>query len=171
MNKRGFTILELLISIALISVVLLLLLRVMMSLEVINHDPSYASDDEIARTEMIENIESDFLDNHLNGLEIKKEENQVILHLFMDVEKEIVVSSDRITYDDEVYALKSANATYDTCILYTYMDLENDYYFVKIVIPVLIDGKNTTSHDDLEFIYLGLKRENTSYPSSYPLKH
>ena len=66
MNKRGFTILELLISIALISVVLLLLLRVMMSLEVINHDPSYASDDEIARTEMIENIESDFLDNHLN---------------------------------------------------------------------------------------------------------
>ena len=47
------------------------------------------------------------------------------------------------------------------------MDLENDYYLVKIVIPVLIDGKNTTSRDDLEFTYLGLKNENTSYPSTF----
>ena len=57
MNKKGFTILELLISIALISVVLLLLLRVMMALEAINHDKSYASDDEISRTKIIKNIE------------------------------------------------------------------------------------------------------------------
>ena len=77
MNHKGFTILELLISIALISVVLLLLLKVMMSLEVINHDTSYASDDEIARTEMIKKIEQDFLDYHLNGLTIKKENDSL----------------------------------------------------------------------------------------------
>lgn len=53
MNRRGFTILELLISIALVSIVLLLLLKVMTSLEVINHDTSYASEDEITRTEII----------------------------------------------------------------------------------------------------------------------
>ena len=167
MNKRGFTILELLISIALISVVLLLLLRVMMSLEKVNHDTSYASDDEIARAEIISNIESDFLENHLNGLEIRRENNTVLFRLLMDEEKEILVSSKSITYQDEVYSLKSSNATYDTCIEYSYMDLENDYYLVKIVIPVLIDGKNTTSRDDLALPYLGLKNENTSYPSTF----
>ena len=167
MNKRGFTILELLISIALISVVLLLLLRVMMSLEKVNHDTSYASDGDIARAEIISNIESDFLENHLNGLEIRRENNTVLFRLLMDEEKEILVSSKSITYQDEVYSLKSSNATYDTCIEYSYMDLENDYYLVKIVIPVLIDGKNTTSRDDLEFTYLGLKNENTSYPSTF----
>ena len=81
--KRGFTILELLISIVLISVVLLLLLRVMMSLEVINHDTSYASDDEISRTEIIKNIQESFLDNHLNGINISKDEDKTMITFMM----------------------------------------------------------------------------------------
>ena len=167
MVKRGFTILELLISIALVSVVLLLLLRVMMSLEIINHDTSYASDDEIARTEIIRNVESDFLEYHLNGLEIVKGSDRTTLLFMMDEEKRLVIKNDSITYDDEVYTLKSSWASYSLCVNYEYFDLENDYYLVKIVIPVLIDGKNTTSRDDLEFTYLGLKNENTSYPSTF----
>ncbi|MDE5538952.1 MAG: prepilin-type N-terminal cleavage/methylation domain-containing protein, partial [Bacilli bacterium] len=43
MNKRGVTILELLISIALISVVILMLVFLMFSLEKIINDTSYAS--------------------------------------------------------------------------------------------------------------------------------
>ena len=167
MNKKGFTILELLISLVLVSIVLLLLLRVMMSLEVINHDTTYASDDEIARTELIQNIESDFLENHLNGLQITKNEDQTIFSLLMDQEKELIVEAKQITYDGEVYALKSSNARYDLCIHYQYQDLEDDYYLVTFTIPVLIDGVNTTKMDDLEFSYLGLKNENTNYPSSF----
>lgn len=166
MKKHGFTILELLISIALISVVLLLLLRVMMQLEVINHDTSYASDDEIARTEIIQNIETDFLDLHLNGLTVQKGEDTVITFM-MDEEKELVISSKEITYDNEVYTLKSSNASYDLCVDYQYRDLENDYYLIMFTIPVLIDGENTTGNDDLTFTYLGLKNEFTSYPASY----
>ena len=167
MRKQGFTILELLISIVLISVVLLLLLRVMMSLEVINHDTSYASDDEIGRTEMIQNIESDFLENHLNGIEITRNNDSTTIRLLMDEEKVLVINDAIITYGDEAYTLKSSNARYDLCIDYEYMDLENDYYFVKLRIPVLIDGENTTTRDDLELTYLGLKNENTSYLESF----
>ena len=167
MKKRGFTILELLISIALISVVLLLLLRVMMQLEIINHDTSYASDDEIVRTELIQNIETDFLDLHLNGLTINRNEEETVITFMMDEEKDLVISSREITYDDEVYALKSSNATYDVCIEYQYRELEDDYYLVMFTIPVLIDGENTTSNDDLTFTYLGLKNEFTYYPVSY----
>ncbi len=167
MNRRGFTILELLISIALVSIVLLLLLKVMTSLEVINHDTSYASEDEITRTEIIKKIEQDFLDYHLNGLEIKKEQDTLIIDLQLDELKQIIVSSSGIIYDDENYLLKSKNATYDLCVYYKYTELENDYYLITLVIPVLIDGVNTTDHDDLTFTYLGIKKENTNYPTSY----
>lgn len=167
MNKKGFTILELLISIALISVVLLLLLRVMMALEAINHDKSYASDDEIARTEIIGNIEQDFLDYHLNGLQIKRQDEKMILTLFMDQEKTIIIDNKSLTYDNEKYSLKSTNATYGSCLTYQYQELENDYYLVSIVIPVYIDGENTTVKDDLELTYLGLKNELSNYPRSF----
>ena len=167
MNKRGFTILELLISILLISIVLLLLLRVMMSLETINHDTSYASDDEIARAEIIRNVESDFLEYHLNGLEIVKGSDRTTLLFMMDEEKRLVIKNDSITYDDEVYTLKSSWASYSLCVNYEYFDLENDYYLVKIVIPVLIDGKNNTRRDDLELTFLGLKNELTSFDNNY----
>lgn len=167
MNHKGFTILELLISIALVSVVLLLLLKVMMSLEVINHDTSYASDDEIARTEIIKRIEQDFLDYHLNGLEIKKDDDSLMIELQLDELKRIVVTADSIVYDDEEYFLKSKNARYDLCLDYEYMDLETDYYLVTFSIPVLIEGINTTKQDDLTFTYLGLKKENTNYPKTY----
>ena len=167
MSKKGFTILELLISLVLVSIVLLLLLRVMMSLEVINHDTTYASDDEIARTELIQNIESDFLENHLNGLQITQNEDQINFSFLMDQEKELVVEKEQSTYDGEVYALKSSNASYDLCITYQYQELENDYYLVTFTIPVLIDGVNTTKMDDLQFTYLGLKNEYTHYPSSF----
>lgn len=166
--KKGFTILELLISIALISVVLLLLLRVMMQLEVINHDTSYASDDEIARTELIKKIETDFLDLQLNGLSIHQNSDETVLIFMMEEEKELVISSREITYDDEVYALKSSNASYDVCVEYKYQDLDDDYYLVMFTIPVLIDGVNTTNNDDLTFIYLGLKNEFTNYLDVYP---
>ena len=166
--KKGFTILELLISIALISVVLLLLLRVMMQLEVINHDTSYASDDEIARTELIKKIETDFLDLQLNGLSIHQNSDETVLTFMMEEEKELVISSREITYDDEVYALKSSNASYDVCVEYKYQDLDDDYYLVMFTIPVLIDEVNTTNNDDLTFIYLGLKNEFTNYLDVYP---
>ena len=167
MNKNGFTILELLISIALISVVLLLLLRVMMSLEVINHDTSYASDDEIARTEITRNIESDFLEYHFYGLEIQKTQEDTTINLLMDEEKKLVIKEDSLTYDDEVYSLKSSNASYDLCVEYQYRDLENDYYWVSIRIPVLIVGKNSTFKDDTVLTLIGLKNENLSFPSSF----
>lgn len=167
MNKRGFTIIELLISILLLSIVLLLLLKVMASLEVVNHDMSYASDDEISRTKIIKNIEESMIHNHLNGLFIESNEEKTIIHLQMDNKKTIEVTNKAIIFDNEKYQLKSKNATYDRCIKYQYVDLENNYYLVTFTISVLIDNKNTTIHDDLTFTYMGLKNDTTSYMKDY----
>ena len=163
MNKKGVTIIELLISISMISIVLLLLLRVMLSLENINNDESYASSDEIKRTEVIKNIESDFLNKGLMGVYI---DNKTILFKFKKENKELVVDSNYITYDNVTYTLKSKNASYG-CVTYSYQELDSDYYLFTITIPVLIDDKNTTKDDDILLTYIGLKDDNISFTGNY----
>ncbi len=151
MNKKGVTILELLISISLISIVILFLMKVMFSLNNINNDETYASSDEISRTEIIKNIESDFLKLKLQGIEIKNEESLII----------------KFTYDNETKTLESKNATYDLCPKYEYVSLDDNYYLIKINISVLINNENTTENDDLILTYIGLKKD----PNVYPEKH
>lgn len=164
MNKKGVTILELLISISLISIVMLLLIQVMVSLEKINNDTSYASSDEINRTEIIKDIETEFLNKKLNGLKI---DNSTITFSFKDnTLKDLKIDNNKLIYN-ETYTLKSKNATYDKCIKYLYQELDEDYYLVTISIPVLIDNKNTTAIDDINLSYIGLKDETTFYPPNY----
>ena len=153
MNKRGVTILELLISIVIISVVVLLLLQVIMSLRKINNDETYASGDEINRTTIIKNIEHDFLTLGLKGLNVKKEDNKTIINLIYEEEsKELIIKDNELIYE----------ASYDLCPDISYVDLD-DYYLIKININVLIDNKNTTLNDDIELTYLGLKKEDNNY--------
>lgn len=167
MNKKGVTILELLISITLISIVILLLIKVIFSLNNINNDKSYASNDEISRTELIKNIESDFLKLKLEGLEIRKEENATIKFYYESTYKELKIEKDKITYNNETKTLESSNATYDLCPSYEYISLDDNYYLIKINIPVLINNKNTRVEDDINLTYIGLKKESNNYPLSY----
>lgn len=164
MNKKGVTILELLISIIIISTVILLLLKVMFSLENINNNKTYASNDEISRTEMIKTIESDFLSLKLNGIEIR---NQEIIFYYQETSKTLKISQNKIIYGEESYTLNSENASYDSCVRYTYEPLENDYYLINITIPVLVDNQNTTKKDDIILTYIGLLNETSNYLTSY----
>lgn len=167
MNKKGVTILELLISISLISVVILLLLKVMVSLENINNDTTYASSDEIKRTEIIKEIESELLNKKLNGLNILESKNATkIIFMFDDESKELIIEDQKLTFNDS-YTLKTKNASYSKCVDYHYTQLENNYYYVSIIIPVLINGVNTKEIDDITITYLGQINENTSYLLNY----
>ena len=167
MNKKGVTILELLISITLISIVILLLIKVIFSLDNINNDKTYASNDEISRTELIKNIESDFLKLKLEGLEIRKEENITIKFYYENTYKELKIAKDKITYNNETKTLESSNATYDLCPSYEYISLDDNYYLIKINIPVLINNENTRVEDDINLTYIGLKKESNNYPLNY----
>lgn len=167
MNKKGVTILELLISISLISVVILLLIKVMFSLDKINNDDTYASNDEISRTEIIKNIENDFLKLKLQGLEIKKDENTIISFIYENETKELRLEENKITYNNESKSLESKNATYDLCPKYEYTDIDDNYYLITINIAVLINNENTTENDDIVLTYLGLKNAFNNYPLNY----
>lgn len=167
MNKKGVTILELLISISLISVVILLLIKVMFSLDRINNDDTYASNDEISRTEIIKNIENDFLKLKLQGLEIRKDENTIISFIYESETKELRLEKNKITYNNESKSLESKNATYDLCPKYEYTDIDDNYYLITINIAVLINNENTTENDDIVLTYLGLKNAFNNYPLNY----
>lgn len=164
MDRKGVTILELLISILLISVVILLLLKVMFSLDAINNDKTYASSDEISRTEIIKRIESDFVELKLNGIAI--DGNKIIFY-YEDISKTLTMNSDKLIYDTETFTLNSENALYSSCASYTYRLLENDYYLININIPVLIDGNNTTTNDDITLTYIGLLNQNSNFQTNY----
>lgn len=167
MNKKGVTILELLISITIISAIVLLLLKVMLSLEKINNDQSYASSDEIKRAEIIKNIQSDFLSLKLNGLTIQEDKSTTINLSFEDTDKTLIIEDNKLTYDNESYSLKSENATYSLCPTYHYLDLDDNYYLVTLRIAVLINNQNTTLNDDITLTYIGLKNEAMNYLTSY----
>lgn len=168
MTKRGITILELLVSMAVISIVILLLIRVVFVLNNINNNDDYASKDEIARAEIIKNIESDFLKLKLKSVSINKENSKTkIIFTFLDTKKELLIKEKEIKYDGIIYKLESKNAVYSLCPKYEFLELDNNYYFINITIPVLIDGVNTKEFDDIDLSYLSLNNGDINYPKSY----
>ena len=167
MNKRGVTLLELLISISLLSVILLLLVKVMFSLDQINNNKTYASSDEIIRTEIIKKIESDFLNLKLKGISIAKDNTIKIVFNYESGTKELKIEKNKLSYDSQTYTLKSKNALYDLCPRYLYQELDDQYYLISISIPVLIEGVNTTEDDDIILTYIGLKNSENNYIENY----
>ncbi len=168
MNKKGVTILEVLVSVVIVSIVVLLLIKVMLSLSNINNDTSYASNDEISRTTIIKNIEKDFLELKLKGIEIEELEDKTLIKFsFKDIDKTLTINKNSVLYDEVEYKLNSNKATYDLCINYDYIDVDENYFLVKINIPVLIDDVNTTLNDDLILTYMDLKNSDNNYLSSY----
>lgn len=168
MNKKGITIIELLVSMTIISLVMIFLARLMFMLMNVTNDTTYASDDEIRRTTIIKNIENDFLKNKLNGLDITKTNHETTINLnYAKESSTLKITSKELTYNNTTYPLESKNATYDLCPIYSYLELDPNYYLVTITIPVLINNENTTLNDDLTFSYLSAKTNSDNYPKNY----
>ena len=102
-----------------------------------------------------------------NDNEIKKEDNTTINFIYENEIKELKLEKNKITYNNEAKNLASKNATYDLCPIYEYTEVDDNYYLIKISIPVLINNENTTANDDIILTYIGLKKEDNNYPINY----
>lgn len=71
MNKRGSTLLELVISIALISIILIFLMRLLVDLNNTETNNVYAKDNQINRAEIIRAIENDLNYNIITNIDSK----------------------------------------------------------------------------------------------------
>lgn len=167
MNRKGFTLIEALASLCITAIIVLLLAHLLVAINNLSKN-NYASDDEISRAEIIKNIEGDFLEYKLRGLNIQEyqDRTEIVLNFLNHDSKRIIIKDKELVYDEKAL-LESKNATYDICVSYEYQELDDNYYMLKVVIPVLISKQNTTSNDDIVLSYIGLKSGLDNYLVNY----
>lgn len=111
MNKKGFTIIEVIVSVALISIVMLLLFQLILDMQYEANHASYAKSNQVNRATIIKTVQDDLMNNTLTSVPtvVTNNDAKEITLNFTGFSKTIRVRSDRITYDSETWLLESDN--------------------------------------------------------------
>ena len=162
LNKKGMTLLEIVISIALISVVMLFLFSLLNDIQYESKHSSYAKDFLVSRATIIKDVEEDILNNNItNVMQVSAGEGKVNLNFFRDDTSlmSIEVESKKLTYknalgevesfslsednDDEVFDFANIKVTpYEGNKIYKPIDTDGDG------ICNVNCGDNSTKNDD-----------------------
>ncbi len=112
LNKKGMTLVEIIVSIGLISIVMIYLFNLLIDIQYESNHPSYAKDNMITRATIIKTIQKDLLDNELYKIDTFHVNNSVMF-TFLTKENTIfgnmTVTENSITYNDETWLLDSNN--------------------------------------------------------------
>lgn len=102
LNKKGMTLLEIVISIALISVVMLFLFSLLNDIQYESKHTSYAKDFLVSRATIIKDVEEDILNNNItNVMPVNVDANKTTLNFFVGSDPSnmnLEVESKKITY-------------------------------------------------------------------------
>lgn len=102
LNKKGMTLLEIVISIALISVVMLFLFSLLNDIQYESKHTSYAKDFLVSRATIIKDVEEDILNNNItNVMPVNVDANKTTLNFFVGSNTSnmnLEVESKKITY-------------------------------------------------------------------------
>lgn len=162
LNKKGMTIIEILISVVLVSVVLMFLFRLLVELRAEDEKSEYASKNQLNRAELVDLIESDLDKYVLTGVEdisgSSSNTIEILFHFetasnaarFVTYEKndkeDPTVKKYYAAYTDyngnkSTYEMKSARVS--SCGTWKYNAYGDSYYFI-LTIPVynLIPNNN-----------------------------
>lgn len=115
MNKKGFTLMEIIVSVALLSIVMLLLFQLMIDLEYEDSHSSFAKDNQIKRATIIKRVEKDCMDNGLSLVTLNNSGEFATLNFKFanNTDSNVVVYEDKISYGGETWLLESDGAKYD----------------------------------------------------------
>ena len=163
LNKKGMTLLEIVISIALISVVMLFLFSHLNDIQYESKHSSYAKDFLVSRATIIKDVEEDILNNNItNVMQVNVDANKTTLNFFVGSDPSnmnLEVESKKITYknaagEKESYSLSKDND--DEVFDFNHIKVSN-YEGNKIYKPIDTDGDgvcnvncgdNSTKNDD-----------------------
>ncbi len=182
MENKGFTLVELIISIALISIVVMFLFNLLTDVKASNNNTDFNRKNQQKRAIIIKTIQADLTNRKLIGISASNPNNDQqhvsITFQFQDgaTDLEIVNGENPyITYvnasgKEKWFLEKQTNATRfnTTCITYTDSindsQLENsEYFYIKLSIPIVVNKNKANNIDDIELFYIGLKKDLTSY--------
>ena len=145
LNKKGMTLLEIIISIALISVVMLFLFSLLNDIQYESKHSSYAKDFLVSRATIIKDVEEDILNNNItNVMQVSAGEGKVNLNFFRDDTSlmSIEVESKKITYKNAVGEKESFSLSNDNDEeVFDVANIKiNSYAGTKIYKPIDTDG-------------------------------
>ena len=115
MDKKGFTLMEIIVSVALLSIVMLLLFQLMIDLEYEDSHSSFAKDNQIKRATIIKRVEKDLMDKGLSLVSLNKASDYATLTFKYsnNTDSSVVVYENKISYGGETWLLESDGAKYD----------------------------------------------------------
>lgn len=145
LNKKGMTLLEIIISIALISVVMLFLFSLLNDIQYESKHSSYAKDFLVSRATIIKDVEEDILNNNItNVMQVSAGEGKVNLNFFRDDTSlmSIEVESKKLTYKNalgEVESFSLSEDNDDEVFDFNHIKVSN-YEGNKMYKPIDTDG-------------------------------
>lgn len=167
MNKKGITLVEFIVSLALVSIVMIFLFNLLLDVQYVSKNGGFAKDNQMNRASILRSVMDDFNNLGLIGVRegtMLENRFELIFSFQKGSEKTFVVEEKKITYGDEVWSMKSSNsnAIYKTsCIPYEFIHSTcieescSNYFSFSFKIPVVINNYEENILDDLEFFYIG----------------
>ena len=146
LNKKGMTLLEIVISIALISVVMLFLFSLLNDIQYESKHTSYAKDFLVSRATIIKDVEEDILNNNItNVMQVNGDANKTTLNFFVGSDPSnmnLEVESKKITYKNAAGEKESFSLSKDNDEeVFDFANIKiNSYAGSKIYKPVDTDG-------------------------------
>lgn len=179
LNNKGITLVELIVSIALISIVIMFLFRLLVDVRYSENNTDYNRENQQTRAIIIKTVETDFLERKLIGLDDSSstENTFEVKFSYADGTTGILRAvSDSVTYtnsagtekwriekETESTQLNIRCVSYQTSLFKT---SDGEFFYVSFTIPVSVNQKKKNYIDDLEFFYLGEKKDLN--PNAFP---
>ena len=190
MNNKGFTLIEIIISVALISVVMLFLFQLLTDVEFESSHPTYAKENQVVRASVMRSVQQDLTSKPLKSVSMNGSHTKIYFE-FQDgvniLSKTLSLTDRELTYGDEKWELQGTDVVIDVeNILVESTSSENDelceevtnselqiterhcpsYKYMKITIPIINGGEDNVI-DDIELFYIG---ESTIFVPNYSLR-
>jgi len=168
-NKKGITLVEFIVSIALVGMVLIFLFNLLLDVQYAVKNGSYAKENQLNRASIVKTVLDDWANLGLIGIREGGSSSSHIELFFRfrnGSEKRLYVEPKSILYGDERFSMKSSNsyAQYQVrCIPYQYVSpsrtcqngICSDYFSIHLRIPVTMGNEVENTMDDLDFYYVG----------------
>lgn len=177
MNNKGSTLLELIISIALISVILVFMVRLLVDLNDSETNNKYAKKNQVIRAEILRTIENDLQNKILTDIRDNSTTSNLIITFKFDGNKEsnINVLKDKLTYkntDGKTRTWTLKEGYFDITQSPVDFSQDENIYSLIIDIPVYTTNEFNTKNnnnllDDILVSYIGRTIDLNTFSRCY----
>lgn len=172
------TLVELIISISLISIVVMFLFRLFVDVRYNDQKVDYERGNQQTRAIIIKMVQDDFLNEGLVGLNSTgSSASQLIVNFTFasGSHGQLKVDNKSVIYQNangeiEKWILDSTGQYNVRCVTYNKMGFEDnkgDFFAISFRIPLILKTESPNAIDDLEFSYLG-KKTDIANPNVFP---